>query len=271
MSLLAGDRNGAAGRGLAYLKSCLDASGGIGVAPGDASGGWMAYAGLLAFHTFGAEAEAARLADWILKLEDASSRFSSADIAAIARTYRYDASIPGWSWTPGATAWIEPTAQFILALAKAGVPPSNARLVAGVKLIIDRAAPSSGGWNFGNPFSKAHELAATPLSTAIALTGLAAAGAAEDLPAVARGLRFLERSLEGDLSTVVLGWTLVALRGYRSRAELIPRVAARLEGLSRPDGSYRGNPFESALAYLALVNAPSLVPQAGKRAGEERP
>ena len=269
MALLAGAGPEAAGRGLAFLKSCRDASGGMGLAPGDSSGSWMAYAGLLAFNAFGAKAEAARLAEWILKLEDASGRFSSADVAAIARTYRYDASIPGWSWTPGATAWVEPTALFILALTQAGVAPTNARIRAGVKLIIDRAIPS-GGWNFGNPFSKSYELAPTPLSTAIALTALAAAGTPKDKPAVAVGLRYLDRSLDGDLSAVALGWTLVALRTRGSGPALMARVEARLDGLRRANGSFRGNPFESALAYLALADAPALVPRTGERTGEER-
>jgi Prenyltransferase and squalene oxidase repeat len=269
MALLAGAESQAAGRGMTFLRSCRDSSGGLGVAPGDASGGWMAYAGLLAFQAFGVKAEAARLADWILKFEDAASRFSPADIAAIAKTYRYDASIPGWSWTPGATAWVEPTALFILALIKAGVAPTNARILAGAKLLMDRKVPS-GGWNFGNPFSKSYELPATPLSTAIALTALAATGASEDKPAVAAGLRFLERSLGGDLSTVALAWTLVALQAYRTPAGLISRVGARLDGLRRTDGSFRGNPFESALVFLALEDSRLIVPQAGERTGEER-
>jgi Prenyltransferase and squalene oxidase repeat len=270
MALLAGAGTEAAGRGLAFLRSCRDASGGMGLAPGEGSGGWMAYAGLLAFNAFGAGAEAARLAGWVLKLEDASSRFSPADLGAIARTYRYDASIPGWSWTPGATAWVEPTALFILALIKAGIAPANARVRAGVKLILDRSVPSSGGWNFGNPFNKSFELAATPLSTAIALTALAAAGALEREPAVVAGSRFLERSLDGDLSAAALGWALVACRAWRSLSTLVPRAEARLDGLRRADGSFRGNPFESALAFLALEGSHFIVPGTGERRGGER-
>jgi len=140
-----------------------------------------------------------------------------------------------------------------------------------VKLILDRAVPSSGGWNFGNPFNKSHELAATPLSTAIALAALAAAGAPETEPAVAAGSRFLERSLDGDLSAVALGWALVACRACRSLSSLVPRAEARLDGLRRADGSFRGNPFESALAFLALEDSRFIVPRTSERTGEERP
>jgi hypothetical protein len=262
MALLAGAEREAAGRGLAFLKGCPSASGAIGVSPGDRAGSWMAYSALLAYHTFGARSEEARLVDWILKFEDASRRFTPADLKTIAKTYRYDASIPGWPWTPDTTSWVEPTALFIIALARAGVAPTHARVAAGTRLLIDREVPS-GGWNFGNPFSKSHELAATLLSSSIALTALASVSYPEDRPAVGSGLRFLERCLTGEASTVSLSWALIALRSWRSGNRLVPEVAARLDGLRNRDGSFRRNPFESALAYLALTDASPIISPLG--------
>jgi hypothetical protein len=263
MALLAGAEREAAGRGLAFLKSCLDAFGVVGVSPGDRAGSWMAYSALLAYQAFGARPEEARLVDWILKFEDASRRFTPADLKTISKTYGYDASIPGWPWTPDTTSWVEPTALFIIALARAGVAPTQARVAAGVRLLIDREVPS-GGWNFGNPFSKSHELAATLLATSIALTALASVGYPEDRPAVGSGLRLLDRSLAGEASTVSLSWALIALRSWRSGNRLVPGVAARLDGLREPDGSFRRNPFESALAYFALTDASPIISPLGK-------
>ena len=263
MALLAGGDRAAAGRGLALLKACQNASGGMGVSPKDQGGGWMAYAALLAYHAFDAEAEATRLIGWILGLEDASRRFAPADIQSIARTYRYDASIPGWPWTPGTTAWVEPTAMFILALTRAGVASTEPRIQAGLRLLIDRRVPS-GGWNFGNPFSKAHELEATLLSTSLALAALSAAGTPATKPAVEAGLRFIEARLAGDVSTVSLAWTLIALLSIPAGDRLVPGVSARLAGLAGTDGGFRGNLFESALAFLALEDASRIIRVPGK-------
>jgi len=257
--LLARGDGAAAARGLAFLKTCLKPSGAIGINPGDAEGSWMAYAALLAFHAFGASTEADKLKAWIMTFEDASGRFSKDEIAVVAARYRYDASIPGWAWTPRTTAWIEPTALFILALVRTGVPASEKRIASGLDLILDRRVPS-GGWNFGNPFSKSFELEATAMSTALALAALGAAGWPESRPAVAGGIRYLNKSLAGEVSTATLAWSVVALKSFtgtrgRARAE-----ADRLAGLQSTDGGFRRNLFETAIAFLVLSGTSILEP-----------
>jgi hypothetical protein len=258
----AGD-TAAAANGLAFLKACQNVSGAVGASPKGSPESWMAYAGLLAYHAFGAAAEEKRLIPWILSVEDGSRRFRPNDVKAIRETYRFDASIPGWPWTAGTTAWVEPTALFIIALARAGVPLTNERILAGVRLILDRKV-MSGGWNFGNPYSKSYELEAAPLSTSLALIALAAVGHSAADPAVASGIRFLQKSLAGDVSTVSLAWTLIALNAYGPHDELLPRVAKRLAGLRKTDGSFRGNLFESGLAYLALRDISPIIRPAGR-------
>ena len=249
----------AAGRGLAFLKSCQKPSGAVGIDPRAAEGNWMAYAALLSFHALGVSEEARRLKNWILGFEDASSRFTKEDISAIAAFNRYDASIPGWSWTPRTTAWVEPTALFIIALRRAGVPPAEKRIKFGIDLILDRRVPS-GGWNFGNPYSKSYELEASAMSTALALAALGAAGVPEGRPAVGAGIRFLEKSLAGDVSTATLAWTLLALRSFPSTATRATEAAGRLAGLQADNGSFRDNLFETALAFLVLSDASILKP-----------
>jgi hypothetical protein len=254
-----------AGRGLAFLKSCQKASGAVGIGPRDADGGWMAYAALLAFHALGAAAEEQRLKDWILGFEDASARFSKEEVAIIAERYRYDATIPGWPWTPQTTAWVEPTALFIISLRRAGVAASEKRIKSGVDLLLDRRV-RSGGWNFGNPYSKSYELEASTMSTALALAALGAAGLPESRPAVGAGLRFLRSALAEDISTASLAWVLLALKSFPSGAASAAGVADRLSRLQANDGGFRGNPLETSLAYLVLNDASVLIspPGAGR-------
>jgi len=267
LSLLAilsgGDKAGTV-RGLEFLKSCQKDSGAVGIGPKDPEGSWMAYAALLAFHALGAGREEQRLRDWILGFEDASGRFTKEEIAIVASRYRYDASIPGWSWTPRTTAWIEPTALFILALIRAGVPATEKRIRSGVDLIVDRRVPS-GGWNFGNPYSKSFELEASTMSTALALTALGAAGVPESRPAIGAGLRYLHKSLDGDISTASLAWVSLALKSFPSGGPRVAGVTARLARLQMDDGGFRGNLFETALAYLVLSGASILSPVSGER------
>lgn len=251
LALKAGGDKAATGGGLDFLKVCQKDSGAVGINPRDPEGSWMAYAALLAFHALGAATEERRLSDWILSFEDASGRLTPDNIKAISNDYRYDASIQGWPWTPNTMAWVEPTALFIIALVRSGVPPTHKRIRSGVSLIFDRKV-RSGGWNFGNPYSKSHELEASLLSTAIALAALDAAGVPESRPAVGEGFRFLIRGLAGDVSTASLAWTLLALKSSPAGAFQAPIVAARLARLQAADGSFRRNLFETGLACLAL-------------------
>ena len=223
----------------------------------------MAYAALLAFDALGAGSEESRLRDWILSFEDAAGLFSPTDIKAIATIYRFDASIRGWPWTANTSGWVEPTALFIIALSRAGVPATEKRIKSGVDLILDRRVPS-GGWNFGNPYSKSYELEASVMSTALALAALGAAGVPESRPAVGEGIRFLTSSLAGDVSTASLAWVLLALKSYPAVASQAPKVSARLAGLQAADGSFRRNLFETALAYLVLSDMAILVRPPGK-------
>jgi Prenyltransferase and squalene oxidase repeat len=253
-----------AARGLAFLRSCQRPSGAVGIGPRDQDGGWMAYAALLAFHVLGAIEEERRLRDWVLSFEDASALFlvDRDAVKAISERYRYDPTIPGWSWTPRTTAWVEPTALFIIALRGVGVPASEKRVKSGLALILDRRVPS-GGWNFGNPFSKSFELEASTMSTALALAALGAAGFSAGQAAVAAGLRYLKTALAGGVSTASLAWSLLALKSFPAAAADVPAVAERLARLQAGDGGFRGNPFETALAALVLSDDPALVPAKG--------
>lgn len=249
--------------GLDFLRSCRKNSGAIGIDPSDPEGSWMAYAAILAFDALGASDEARRLAEWALAMEDASGRFTADEVSSIAMTYRYDAAIRGWPWTPGTTAWVEPTALFMIALVKDGISPEHERLKSGVRLLVDRRV-RSGGWNFGNPFSQSQELEASPLSTALALAGLGAAGYPVERAAVREGLRYLSGALAGDVSTVALAWSGLALSCYPLEGPERPDPVARLAALQAENGGFRDNLFETALASLVLSDPGRLVRARGR-------
>lgn len=250
-ALAAGGGGEGASAGLDFLRSCRKSSGAVGIDPTDPEASWMAYAAILAFDAFGAADEARRLAEAALTMEDASGRFTADEVSSIAMTYRYDAAIRGWPWTPGTTAWVEPTALFMIALVRAGISPEHERLRSGVRLLVDRRV-RSGGWNFGNPYSQTQELEATPLSTALALAGLGAAGYPGQRAAVREGLRYLAGALAGDVSTIVLAWSALALECYPLEGPERPDPVARLAALQAESGGFRDNLFETALAALVL-------------------
>jgi len=264
LALHSGGDGTATGPGLEFLKTCLGESGAVGIDPSEREGSWMAYGALLAFHALGAAAEERRLTDWILNFEDASGRFSPEEVSSIAALFHYDASIRGWSWTPGTTAWVEPTALFLIALIRAGTAPTQDRVRSGVSLILNRKV-RTGGWNFGNPFSKSYELEASLMSTALALAALGAAGYPGDRPAVKEGFAFLGRALAGDVSIASLAWSLIALRAFPSMGSSVPEVTARLEGLQTGNGSFRDNLFETALTMLAVEHPGALLPRQERR------
>lgn len=261
LALTSASERAAAGPGLAFLRSCQKPNGAVGLDREDEDGCWAAYAALLAFHAAGAEPEERRLRDWLLAFKDAADRYSQAERAAVAARYRYDASIRGWPWTPGTTAWVEPTSLAMIALLRSGVPLGHDRIQSGLRLLFDRKVPS-GGWNFGNPYSASFELEPSLMSTALALAALAAARTPMSHPAVAAGLRFLRRALDEDVSTASLAWSVLALGSFSRTVGLAPSAAARLASLQADDGGFRSNLFETALAYLVLARPEALIRRA---------
>lgn len=251
--------------GLDFLRACRKGPAGVGIDPSDGEASWMAYAAILAFAGLGAGKEAERLAEAALAMEDASKRFSSDEVVSIAATYGYDATIRGWPWTPGTTAWVEPTALFMIALVRAGVPPAHERLESAVRLLVDRRV-RSGGWNFGNPLNLSRELEASPLATALALAGLAAVGYPQDRTAVLTGLRYLAGTLTGDVSTVTLAWSALALSCYPVKELGRPDPFSRLAALQTGDGGFRDNLFETALVAIILSDPAALIPTARRSA-----
>lgn len=82
----------------------------------------------------------------------------------------HDVTLIGWPWVSDTHSWVEPTATSLLALASS-VPPTQPRMMAGVRLLLDRAI-STGGWNLGNPIVFGQALRSLPGPTGLALLAL---------------------------------------------------------------------------------------------------
>jgi len=67
---------------------------------------------------------------------------------------RQDASLRGWSWTPGTASWVEPTSHALMllkSLSDHALPRSaRKRIELAEAMLYDRMCPG-GGWNAGNP------------------------------------------------------------------------------------------------------------------------
>lgn len=137
---------------------------------------------------------------------------------------RQNSALRGWSWTPGTSSWVEPTACALILLhalstTKALSPEAEYRRVMGEAMIYDRMCPG-GGWNSGN--SEVYGVAGEPLIG----------------PTV---------------------WALIALQKYRDRSENRQGLKWLL---SRRD-SIQG-PGSLALAHICFhvygCDVPSMVP-----------
>jgi squalene cyclase len=88
---------------------------------------------------------------------------------------RLDPSLDGWSWTPNAFSFVEPTAYALTALKKLRPfllrTSAAERIHKGELLIHDRMC-KGGGWNYGNSAVFGKELSPYPDTTAIALIAL---------------------------------------------------------------------------------------------------
>jgi len=141
---------------------------------------------------------------------------------------RQDSSLRGWSWTPGTSSWVEPTACALillhdLSIAKINIPEAEKRRAMAEAMLYDRMCPG-GGWNSGN--SEVYGVAGEPLVG----------------PTV---------------------WALLALQEYRDRAENqlgLKWLLSRRESIQGP-GSL-------ALAHICFqaygAEAPSLLPALGE-------
>jgi len=157
----------------------------------------------------------------------------------------------GWPWQPGGASWIEPTALAMLALSLGPASDDAAeRLDEAARYMLDRRC-SGGGWNFGSPVMFDQRLPARVHPTALALLALRRYRPASVMP---DDLAALRRDLRLDGTAGALGWGLVALH---AAAESEPSEMVALQRKQQVDGSWNGNPYQTAIAIMACRTSPA--------------
>jgi hypothetical protein len=125
-----------------------------------------------------------------------------------------DDSLVGWSWTPGAYAWVEPTALCLTALKRRTGPRAERvqwRIEQAEKMLFNRQC-QSGGWNAGNAESLGQPLRAYVPTTALAVLALQDRG---ESTSVKRAERYLIEGWRREPTGMALALTVVALHALR--------------------------------------------------------
>ncbi len=166
-----------------------------------------------------------------------------------AKVTRQDSSLRGWSWTPGAASWVEPTAYCLLLLnmVPSNLHPAGAarRRRLGEAMLYDRMCPG-GGWNSGNPqvYGVAGERRVGP--TAWALLALKEYAARTENQ---RSLDWLEEIYAKISGPASLALANICLEAY-GRPQ--PEFEARLGPLYAANGLLQNVPA-AALSLIALT------------------
>jgi hypothetical protein len=169
---------------------------------------------------------------------------------------KFDPAKYGWSWLPGTTSWVVPTAMSLIALRKvmrAGMVPAhllNDRINLGTAMLLDRMCPG-GGWNAGN--SIAFGVSYAPYADATSIALLALRGF-QDAPGVSNSLSWLETRLSGCPSLYSLAWGLLALAAYRDTGAKAAQTLRRAgDGLTARIHENLGNVDTVTIAICALA------------------
>jgi hypothetical protein len=125
--------------------------------PGVGEGNWVTALAGLALEALGGPAPAIEnAARWICRSHSAEGglRLRVASLFARKKIVQQDFSLRGWSWTPGTSSWVEPTAVALIFLhhlpSTLALPEAAERRRMGEAMLYDRIC-LSGGWNLGNP------------------------------------------------------------------------------------------------------------------------
>jgi len=211
------------------LKDVQNPEGSWPAFPGDEPGGcWVTALAVLALLATGSDVMSLSPAiRWLLDARGREAswfwrwRFEAAD-----QSVRFDPAKFGWSWAPGTTSWVIPTAFSVIALCQVrnlGINRTDVvteRIGLGVSMLLDRICPG-GGWNAGNGMAFGVQCSAYIDATAITLLSLAGH---ETEPGVRASLAWLVKGLLGCPSPYSLAWGVLALATYRdisNEAEMV--------------------------------------------------
>lgn len=216
--------------------------------PGQNTGCWVTPLACLALHESGDGSDATtRGVEWLCDAwpgEGSLWRRLRARLSRSSSVVRQNNSLRGWSWTPGTSSWVEPTAYVLLMLRNlfSDALPRRAakRQQLAEAMLYDRMCPD-GGWNSGNPF--VYGVAGEPLVAPTAWALLALENHRER-PENQKSLNWLALAYEQIQGTGSLALAHLCLRTYG-------RAAAPLEPALEP--LYAANRFLQSVPVTAFA------------------
>jgi hypothetical protein len=216
----------------------------------------IAVLALLSFHD--QREHTLRAAKWILTQEGRKPGWVASllvRLSLVKKVTELDPHLSGWSWTPGAFSWIEPTSYSLMALKKlkGSLVGTNCeeRIRQGEMLIYDRMC-ENGGWNYGNSRVLGEALWPYPDVTAVVLIGLQDRAANE---ANRRSLLALQDMVREAASGITLGWGILCLKLYSEDVQEWEKILLTNFQKTR----FLGETKALALAVLALGEGVSLL------------
>jgi Squalene-hopene cyclase C-terminal domain len=192
-----------------------------------------------------------RAAKWILTQEGMKPGWFASllfRLSLVRKTVELDPYLNGWSWTPGAFSWVEPTSYCLMALKRSrpllGGTAVDVRIQQGEALLYDRMC-EKGGWNYGNSKVFGEALWPYPDVTAAALIALQDRATNE---ANRRSLLALQDMMREAASGIALSWGIICLKLYNKNVkEWEKLLTANFQGTR-----FLGETKTVALAVLAL-------------------
>ncbi len=248
-------------RGLQWLARRQNSDGSWPFGDDPRVGLWVTPLALLAASVFDRRppASVARAAGWLVRQEGRRLGWLASAVYRVMpakRSSRIDARLVGWSWTPDAFAWVEPTAHALLALkriAALGIPcPGFAeRVRLGEQFLYDRMC-QDGGWNHGNPEVFGVPAPPYPDVTAIALMAL---HEHRRTTANERSLAVLDAMLGEGESGLTLALAILCLAAHERPVD---SLRIRLAGLYR-ESRFLGETRTLSLALMAMSERPRIL------------
>jgi Squalene-hopene cyclase N-terminal domain len=221
-------------------------------------GSWTTPIAVLALLSFQDQRQSiSRAVKWILAQEGMKPGWFAwllFRLSLARKTVELDPYLSGWSWTPGAFSWVEPTSYCLMALKKSrslvGGNSVELRIRQGEALVYDRMC-ESGGWNYGNSKVLGEALWPYPDVTAVALVALQDRAANE---ANRRSLLALQSMMLETASGITLSWGILCLKLYGQDARRWEKILLANFKKTR----FLGETKVLALAVLALGEGASL-------------
>lgn len=211
-----------------WLRSAQRSDGSWPAAPGAPQGSWVTAVACMALaQSGGATENLSKGVDWILRAWPRSGSLWQRILQRLRsekNPARQNEALRGWSWTPGTSSWVEPTAYALILLQR--LPKelrsslARRRVEMGEAMLLDRMCPG-GGWNTGNPM--VYGVVGQPfvISTAWALLALQRCSEREE---VQKGIRWLESQIPGITGGASLALAHLCLRLFGCELPLLEQM-----------------------------------------------